>query len=179
MSSATSRPFCSGFNVLINCCSGGINKCTIFRATWWRHQMETFPRFWAFVQGIHRSPVNSPHKGQWHGALMFSLICAGTNGWVNHRDAGDMRRHLAHYDVIVMSLLCFWQTEYETGLYAQYYVITTYQRRFEVIMALLLRRASAGTKLFPNWYTKCIFPPHKRCRYMVESVHGINISQCL
>ena len=34
-----------------------------------------FPRNWPFVRGIHRSPVNSPHKGQWCGALMFSLIC--------------------------------------------------------------------------------------------------------
>ena len=30
--------------------------------------------YWPFVRGIHRSPVNSPYKGQWHGALMFSLI---------------------------------------------------------------------------------------------------------
>ena len=29
----------------------------------------------AFVRGIHRSAVNSPHKGQWRGALMFSLTC--------------------------------------------------------------------------------------------------------
>ena len=35
-----------------------------------------FPRYWFFVRGIHRSPVNSPHKGQWRGALVFSLICA-------------------------------------------------------------------------------------------------------
>ena len=35
-----------------------------------------FPRYWSFVRGIHRSPVNSPHKGQWRGALMFSLIWA-------------------------------------------------------------------------------------------------------
>ena len=42
---------------------------------WWRHQMETFPRYWPFVCGIHRSPLNSPHKGQWQGALIFSLIC--------------------------------------------------------------------------------------------------------
>ena len=35
-----------------------------------------FPRHWPFVRGIHRSPVNSPHKGQWRGALMFSVICA-------------------------------------------------------------------------------------------------------
>ena len=49
-----------------------------------------------------RSPVNSPHKGQWRGALMFSLICARINGWVNNGEAGDSRRYLAHYDVIVM-----------------------------------------------------------------------------
>ena len=38
----------------------------------WKH----FPRNWPFVQGIHRSPVNSLHKGQWHRALMFSFIWA-------------------------------------------------------------------------------------------------------
>ena len=56
--------------------------------TWWRHQMETFPRYRPFVRGIHRSPVNSLHKGQWRGALMFSLICAWINGWVNNGEAG-------------------------------------------------------------------------------------------
>ena len=25
---------------------------------------EYFPRYWPFVRGLHRSPVNSPHKGQ-------------------------------------------------------------------------------------------------------------------
>ena len=39
---------------------------------------------------------------QWHGALMFALICVWINGWVNNREAGDMRRHRARYDVIVM-----------------------------------------------------------------------------
>ena len=64
----------------------------------WKH----FPRYWPFVRGIPRSPVNSPHIGQWRGALMFSLICAWINGWVNNREAGDLRRHRAHYDVTVM-----------------------------------------------------------------------------
>ena len=54
--------------------------------------------------GIHRSLVNSPHKGQWRGALMFSLICAWTNCWVNNRDAGNLKCHSAHYDVIVLYL---------------------------------------------------------------------------
>ena len=65
----------------------------------WKH----FPRYWPFVWGIHRSPVNSPHKGQWHRALMFSLICVWINGWVNNREAGDLRRHRAHYDVTAMA----------------------------------------------------------------------------
>ena len=65
----------------------------------WKH----IPRYWPFVREIHRSPVNSPHKGQWRGALMFSLIWVWTNDWVNNRDAGDLRCHRVHYDV---SLLC-------------------------------------------------------------------------
>ena len=49
----------------------------------------------------NRSSVNCPHKGQSRGALMSYLICALTNGWVTIRDAGDLRPHRAHYDVIV------------------------------------------------------------------------------
>ena len=67
----------------------------------WKH----FPRYWPFVRGIHRSPVNFPHKGQWHGALMFSLICVWINDWVNNREAGDLRRYRADYDIIVMTWL--------------------------------------------------------------------------
>ena len=48
------------------------------------------------------SPVNPPHRSQWRGALGFSLSFAWTNGWASHRHAGDLRRHRAHYDVIVM-----------------------------------------------------------------------------
>ena len=65
----------------------------------WKH----FPRYWPFVRGIHRPQVNSPHKGQWRGALMFSLICVWINGWVNNREAGVLRCYRAHYDVIVMA----------------------------------------------------------------------------
>ena len=75
----------------------------------WNH----IPRYWTFVRGIHRFPVNFPHKGQWHGALMFSLICVWINGCVDNREAGDLRRHRAHYDVIVMMVL-FW---YEQKLF--------------------------------------------------------------
>ena len=63
----------------------------------WKH----FPRYWPFGRGIHRwIPITKAR--QWHGALIFSMICAWTNDWVNNRDAGDLRSHRAHYDVIVM-----------------------------------------------------------------------------
>ena len=52
------------------------------RTSWWRHQNGNFPRYWPFVPGIHQSPVNSPHKGQWRGAFIFSLICNRINSWV-------------------------------------------------------------------------------------------------
>ena len=68
----------------------------------WKH----FPRYWHFVRGIHRSPANSPHKGQWRGVLMFSLICTRINGWVNNGEADDLRRHRARYDVTVMPYFC-------------------------------------------------------------------------
>ena len=56
-----------------------------------------FPRHWLFVRGIQR------YKRQWRGALMFYLICPWTNNWANNGDASDLRRHRAHYDVIVMN----------------------------------------------------------------------------
>ena len=67
----------------------------------WKH----FPRYWPSVWGINLSLVSSPHKGQWRGDLMFSLICAWINDWVNNR---DLRRHRVHYDVTVTQreMLC-------------------------------------------------------------------------
>ena len=63
-----------------------------------------FPRYWPFVRGIHRWPVNSPHKSQWRW-LMFSLICAWISCWVNNSEAGDLGRHRAHYDVTIIYLI--------------------------------------------------------------------------
>ena len=64
-----------------------------------------FLRYWPFVRGLHRSPVNSPHKGQWRGALIFSLIYTWINGWVNNGAAGDLRHYRAHYYVTVIKTM--------------------------------------------------------------------------
>ena len=60
--------------------------------------METFSALLTLCAGIH------PHKGHWRGSLMFSLIFAWTNGRVNNRDVGDLRRHRAHHYVTLMTL---------------------------------------------------------------------------
>ena len=73
-------------------------SCTHNDFIQWKH----FPRYWSLVQGIHRSTLNSPHKGQLRGALMLSLIYAWINGWVNNCEASDLRRYRTHYDVTVM-----------------------------------------------------------------------------
>ena len=74
--------------------------------------METFSALLALCAG--NSPVTGefPHKGQWRGALMFSLICAWINSWVNNRKAGDLRRSRAHYDVI--EWICYALAHYQT-----------------------------------------------------------------
>ena len=68
---------------------------------------QNFPRYWPFARWIHRSPMDSSHKGQWRGVLMFSLIYAWTNGWANNRDADDLRRHRVNFDVTVLKY-CQW-----------------------------------------------------------------------
>ena len=85
-------------------------KSTAFHdnVTKWKY----FPRYWPFVRGNHRTPVNFPAQSQWRGALVLSLICARingwVNGWVNNGEAGDFRRHRAHYDVTVMQRPQWW-----------------------------------------------------------------------
>ena len=78
-------------NLIINInCLGLIDDDTLSikrSSPWWRHEMETFYVLLALFCG---------------GALMFSLICAWINRWVNNREVGDLRRHRIHYDVTVM-----------------------------------------------------------------------------
>ena len=86
-------------------CINGLQICGVLHQGQLYHddviKCKYFLRYWPFVREIHRSPAISPHKGQWRGALMFSLILAGINGRVNNREAGGLRQNRAHYDVTV------------------------------------------------------------------------------
>ena len=82
-----------------------------FRNTWWRHQIETFSALLAICAG------NSPVPGEFptqrpvtQNFVMFSLICARINSWVNNGEAGDLGHNRAHYDVTVM-----WMIQWCTG----------------------------------------------------------------
>ena len=86
-------------------CVNSINQRTMlcsFDIPWIRLYGKIFASLALCVGGTHRRPVDSPHKGQWRGALMFPLTCASANSWANNRDDGDLRRHRALYEVTVM-----------------------------------------------------------------------------
>ena len=112
-----------------------------------------FLRYWPFERGIHLSPVNSPHKGQWCGPLMFSLIWAWINGWVNNGEAGDLRRHRAHYDVTVMiKIIQGWLLiTYDNTLMVNF---RTYITRPYLVNTL--RSRQNGNRFTDNIF-KCIF----------------------
>ena len=76
-------------------------------SAWWCHQMETNSALLVLCEW--KPPLDSPHKLQWRGALMFSLICAWTNGWQTIETPG-LRRHRPHYDVTVMDDATFVMT---------------------------------------------------------------------
>ena len=106
------------------------------------------PRYWPFVRWIHRSPVDSPHKGQWRGTLMFYLICTRRNVWRNSRDAGDLRRHRAHDNVTVLwhhwfsDLLTLWtKSSWHND------ITNLCQNEFESMVCKL-------HILFKSWYAK-------------------------
>ena len=83
---------------------GNIVRFTVIAGCEWHHydviKWKHFPRYWPFVREIHRSPVSSPHKGQWRGWI---------HGWVNYGEARDLRHHRALYDVTVMQGVCYFR----------------------------------------------------------------------
>ena len=75
---------------------------TSYDGLWWRHQMKTFSVLLALCTGNSAVTDEFRNKGQWRGALIFSLICAQINDWVNNREAGGLRCYCAHHNVIVI-----------------------------------------------------------------------------
>ena len=121
----------------------------------WKH----FLRDWSFVRGIHRSPVNPPHKGQWRGALMFSLICLWINGWVNNREADDLRRYRAHYDVTVMCvsyrMQCYYKSDYRQVV-NKLMPVQNWRHSADDIFKRISSKKSVETQISLQCATKCL-----------------------
>ena len=96
------RSFCICLNVLNSLLVyRRVVYTSLFRCTWWRHQMENFLVILALCEG--NSPVTSEFPSQRPMTRIFDVFfdLRWINGWVNIREAGDWRRHRAHHDVTV------------------------------------------------------------------------------
>ena len=62
--------------------------------------MEIFSALLALCAG--NSPVPDGFPTQRPVTRSFNVFCVWINGWVNNREAGDLRRYRAHYEVTVM-----------------------------------------------------------------------------
>ena len=102
------------------------------------------------------SPLYSPHKGQWRGALMFPLICTWTNGWVNNWDAGDLRPHHAHYDVIVKYFIAY-ALHIPKGskrLWYHYFLCYNYNADYQTKNQLSIETVASFIKEVNPWLVK-------------------------
>ena len=86
---------------------------------------------------------------------MFSLICARTNRWVNNGEAGDLRRHRTHYDVIVMRICKYsgWFTCLVKVNYRKIRALRTYNHTFALATRYTWWRHQMET--FSAWLAFC------------------------
>ena len=70
----------------------------------WRHQMETFSALLVLCAG--NSPVNGEFPSQRPVTRSFGVFfdLRLNSRLSKHREAGDLRRHRTHYDVIVLNI---------------------------------------------------------------------------
>ena len=79
--------------------------------SWWRHQMETFSKLLALCAGNSLVTGEFPTQRPVTRSFDVFFICTWINHWVNSREAGYMKHHHAHYDVIVIItfIIAVWQ----------------------------------------------------------------------
>ena len=96
---------------------------------------------WKCINGLIYQYLNvSPHESQWRGDLMFSLISAWINGWVNNREAGDLRRNCTHHGVTVF----FASNDFEHVPDDK----TTYVKMADIITAPRIMMTSSNEHIF-------------------------------
>ena len=116
----------------------------------WKH----YPRNWPFVRGIHRSPVNSPHKGQWRGALMFSLICVWIKDWVKivRLVIWDAIAPIMQCELIKNSTCCFENVWFTCEFLLCQYVYPSIQNVWNDIPSIRTQQRVTMLYNFPQYY---------------------------
>ena len=125
--------------------------------------METFSALLALFAGNSLVTREFPHKSQWRGALMFSLICAWINGYINKRTVGDLRRHRAHYDVIVM-----WTVKYPAVISTIHRNPRTHTTPLPPPHKLIKSPLDLGHRLTMTSTTLCDVINHSRSNFNVD-----------
>ena len=141
-----------------------------------------FPRYWPFVRGFAGHRWIPRIKGQWRRTLIFSLTRAWTNGWENNGEAGDLRLHRGHYDVIVMSAAA----SATMGSKGDYVSILTLVTVFSMFQLLLLRWVLKETTSVPSLRRAWRKPRRNSMKIQIPvwklwkpCAHGLNNSRIL
>ena len=119
--------------------------------TWWRHQMETFSALLAIC--AENSPVPGEFPAQRPVTRSFDVFfdLRLNNGWVNNREAGDLRRYLAHYDVSVMKEIDISQPSCILTLGENYTISTIF---FRFIIFKIICQVYLKENIENRWYFK-------------------------
>ena len=133
-----------------------------------------FPRYWLFEREIHRSPVNSPHKGQWHGALMVFFICAIWDQWQlsigagrrlvpSGRQAIDCTDYETTDALMRLEMTMFWRWKIRVFI-----ILISYIRR-TIVLACCILRTNHVIQYFKYLFRDATLPlvvfEHRNCRY--------------
>ena len=153
---------------ILKWCEDAIRKRAQDDVSKWKY----FLRYWLFVRKIHRWLVDSPYKGQWCGAFLFSVIWAWAKVWANNRDAGNLRLHRTHYAVTVMVLNLFYDTSSlnMTTLTARYAI-------FQLCVNIWTLREWPCIHFLKLTYSLC--PNDAICALDILVVIGFSICLCI
>ena len=107
-----------------------------------------------------------PLTKQWRGALVFSLICTLINCWVNNREAGDLRRHFAHYGVTVLVKRHCYTRIWHFNLLE----IAWHQPRTSIVILMQFSHVVLWTKynLHYPWWWRMHQSMHRMCHVLIH-----------
>ena len=115
----------------------------------WKHFFALLTPWAGHSPGTSEFPTQRWLGALWLGDLLFSFICAWTNGWINNRDAEDFSRHRAHLDVTV-----FFRPNINRKLF---YNVWVYRQHQVLVFHISLRWETSQEQQQPCFFKMCFF----------------------